>query len=125
MSAGWPVFLFLFILGISAQTFNTFGIWDVHYPDAGYTVDTSQVGTSVSAEGSQVPSIFVIYTWTMDFVKIIGSGLVAVISLSFLFYAMGWPIGIVGAALLQLIQIPATLVALMWVFELFTGRNIG
>lgn len=125
MSAGWPVFLFLFILGITAQTFTTFGIWDVNYPNAGYTVDTSQVGTSVTAESTQTPSIIILYTWTMDFLKIIGSGLVAVISLSLLFYAMGWPIGIVGGALLQLIQIPATLVALMWVFELFTGRTIG
>lgn len=125
MSAGWPIFLFLFILGVTAQTFTMFGIWDVKYPNAGYTVDTGQISSAAQNAKDSPITLFVIYTWTIQFITIICSGLLAVISLSLLFYALGWPIGIIGGALLQLIQIPATLVSLMWVFELITGRNLG
>lgn len=125
MSGGWQIFLFLFILGVTAQTFNTFDIWTPKYPDAGYTVSTTVISDAADSSSKSAPTIFVIYQWTITFVTIFVSGLVAVISLSLLFYAMGWPVGVVGGALLTLIQAPATMVALAWVFELFTGRNIG
>lgn len=125
MSAGWQVFLFLFILGMTAQTFNTFGIWSPQYPNAGFTIDSSTV-TSAQGSAQDAPiGIFVIYQWVVTFAVIIGSGITAVFSLGILFYGMGWPVGVLGAALLTLIQVPATLISLTWVYELWTGRVIG
>jgi hypothetical protein len=125
MSSGWLVFLFLFILGITAQTFNTFGIWDVKYPNSGYAVDSGQISTAVQNAKDAPITIFVGYTWAIQFVTIIASGLLAVISLGLLFYAMGWPVGVAGAGVLTLVQAPATLISLVWVYELITGRNVG
>ena len=127
MSGGWQLFLFLFILGVVAQTWNTFGVpaWTPKYPSAQYTMDQSTiVSTQQSVKDSPI-SIFVIYTWVVQFFTIIGSGLVAVGSVGLFFYGMGWPVGIIGAGLLQLIQLPANLVIFSWMYELVTGRSIG
>jgi len=124
MSGGWILFLFLFILGISAQAVNTFGIWSPQYPDAGYTMSSDVVVSTGQAATQDPITIFVIYAWVMRFVTIFLSGIFAVISLGGLFYGMGWPIGILGAALLQLIQLPANMVIFAWVYELVTGRSI-
>lgn len=125
MSGGWQIFLFLFILGIVFSTINALGIWSPTYPDAQYKADISTIEEAESGAEAAPLGIFVIYAWVITFVTIFVSGLVAVISLDLLFYGMGWPIDPISAACLQLIQAPATLIALAWVFELWTGRSIG
>lgn len=125
MSGGWQIFLFLFILGVVLQSINTMGIWSPRYPNAQYTMEISDISeVEAGAEASPI-TIFVVYAWIVAFVTVIVSGLVAVISLNLLFYGMGWPVDIVTAACLQIIQTPATLIAFAWVFELWTGRPIG
>ena len=121
-SGGWYTFLFLFILGMTCQTVNTLGFWNVHEPNSQYSVSLNQVTTFSNKATSSPLSIFVIYSWIIDFMTIVGSGLLGVLSIGVLFYAMGWPVGTVGAALLTLIQAPATLQALFWVYELLTGH---
>jgi hypothetical protein len=125
MSGGWLLFLFLFILGITAQTFNQFEIWDQKYPESGFTMDQSVITSSQKSATESPMLIFVIYEWTKTFVTIIGSGILAVLSLGGLFYALGWPVNFITIALLQLIQLPANLIIFSWLFELWTGRSIG
>ena len=125
MSSGWYLFLFLFILGVTAQGFNQFGIWQVKYPESQFSVTNDMITSTETGVQSSNISIFVIYQWVVTFLTIIGSGVLAVISLGLLFYGMGWPIGIIGAAVLQLIQLPANLIIFVWLFELWTQRSIG
>lgn len=124
-SGGWYVFLFLFILGVTCQSVNQLGLWN-HYisePNPQFSVTNDQVANLQNTSVNNSPvGIFVIYTWIVAFMTVIGSGILAVFSIGLLFYGMGWPIGFVGVALLQLIQAPATLVMLFWLFELWTGR---
>jgi hypothetical protein len=124
MSGGWYLFLFLFILGVTAQGFNQLGLWDVHYADSGYQVTADMINQSNEAAKTSSPNIFVIYTWVITFLTVFGSGILAVLSVGALFYSMGWPIGLVGAAVLQMIQLPANLIMFAWMFELWTGRNV-
>jgi hypothetical protein len=124
-SGGWYVFLFLFILGITCQTVNQVGIWNHYYsePNAAYTVQSGDVQNLQNTAVNNSPvGIFVIYVWIVAFLTVIGSGILAVFSIGLLFYGMGWPVGIVGAAVLQLIQLPANIIMLFWLFELWTGR---
>jgi hypothetical protein len=122
-SGGWYVFLFLFLLGVTCQSVNQLGIWNVAEPNAAYSIQSSDVQhLQDNAVNNSPLSIFVIYTWIVAFLTVIGSGIIAVFSIGLLFYGMGWPVGIIGAALLTLIQAPATLIELFWLFELWTGR---
>ena len=122
-SGGWYIFLFLFILGCCCQGVNQLGIWNVSEPNASYNLSTTQVNQVQQSASQNSPlTIFVIYNWIITFVTIIGSGVLAVLSLGLLFYGMGWPVGIVGVAVLQMIQLPANLVIFMWLFELWTGH---
>jgi hypothetical protein len=126
-SGGWLVFLFLFILGVVCGAYSQLGIWQNHYPQTGYTVSMDTVNGTESASvpnGPSALSIFVIYSWVVAFVTVIFSGIVAVFSLSLLFYGLGFPINAATAAILQMIQVPATLIALMWLYELWTGRQV-
>jgi hypothetical protein len=124
MSGGWYLFLFLFILGVTAQGFNQLGLWDVKYADSGYQVTTETIQNAQESAVNSPIGIFVIYAWVISFLTIFFSGILAVLSVSALFYSMGWPIGIVGAAVLQMIQLPANLIMFAWIFELWTGRNV-
>ena len=124
MSGGWYLFLFLFILGVTAQGFNQLGIWDVSYANSGYQVTSDTLNASQEAAVNSPIGIFVIYAWVITFLTIFFSGILAVLSVGALFYSMGWPIGIVGAAVLQMIQLPANLIMFAWMFELWTGRNV-
>jgi hypothetical protein len=122
-SGGWYVFLFLFILGVTCQSVNQLAIWKVSEPNAAYSVQSSDVQNLQNTAVNNSPvGIFVIYVWIVAFLTVIGSGILACFSIGLLFYGMGWPTGVVGAALLQLIQLPANLVMLFWLFELWTGR---
>lgn len=123
-SGGWYLFLFLFILGVTCQSVNQMGIWNVQEPNMQYVGVTQEQFTQTQTAATQSPlGIFVIYQWVITFMTIIGSGLLAVFSLAALFGAMGWPIGgIIGAACMQMIQLPANLVIFFWLFELWTGR---
>ena len=123
-SGGWYVFLFLFILGISCQSINQLGIWNVNEPNMGYTgVTSEQISDAQNSAVNNSPvNIFVVYTWIVTFMTIIGSGVLAVFSVGALFYGMGWPVGMAGAAIIQLIQLPANIVVFFWLFELWTGR---
>ena len=123
-SGGWQVFLFLFILGVSCQSINQMGIWNVAEPNMQYSgISQEQINqTQNSAVNNSPVNIFVVYTWIVTFMTIIGSGVLAVFSVGTLFYGMGWPVGIVGAAVIQLIQLPANVVVFFWLFELWTGR---
>ena len=123
-SVGWQVFLFLFILGVSCQSINQMGIWNVAEPNMQYSgISQEQINqTQNSAVNNSPVNIFVVYTWIVTFMTIIGSGILAVFSVGTLFYGMGWPVGVVGAAVLQLIQLPANIVVFFWLFELWTGR---
>lgn len=125
MSGGWYIFLFLFILGVVMQGVTTFNIWAPKYPNAQFTMDQSTIVSTQEAVSDSPMGIFVIYVWVMTFIKIIGSGILAVISVGLLLYGLGWPIGLIGAALIQIIQLPANLVIFMWLFELITGRSVG
>lgn len=126
MSAGYLIFLFLFILGVVCGSVNEMGLFQQqHMPETQFSITNEQVAQiSDDAMNSEL-NIFVVYTWLVSFVKVIVSGIVATISLSLLFYGMGWPINIVTAACLQMIQLPATLIMFFWVFELITGRSVG
>lgn len=127
MSGGWQLFLFLFILGVVAGTFNQFGVaaWGDKKPTMDYTITEGTI-TSVQESAQTSPiTIFVIYMWVVTFVTIIFDGILAVLSLGTLFYALGWPVGLLEAALLQIIQLPANLIIFAWLFELWTGRSIG
>jgi hypothetical protein len=124
-SGGWYVFLFLFILGVTCQSINQTGLWTVYFaePNAAYSIQSSDVQhLQDNAVNNSPLSIFVIYTWIVAFLTVIGSGIIAVFSVGLLFYGMGWPVGVVGAATLTLIQAPITLIELFWLFELWTGR---
>jgi hypothetical protein len=122
-SGGWYIFLFLFILGVTAQSFNQMGIFSVSQPVNAYSVSTDQLMQLQNNSVNNSPlSIFVIYSWVIAFMTIIGAGILSVISFGSLMYLMGWPVGIVGAACIQLIQLPATMIMLFWLFELWTGR---
>lgn len=127
MSGGWQLFLFLFILGVVAGTFNQFGVaaWGDEKPEMDYTITEGTI-TSVQESATSSPiTIFVIYMWVVAFVTIIFDGILAVLSLGTLFYALGWPVGLLEAALLQILQLPANLIIFAWLFELWTGRSIG
>lgn len=122
-SGGWYIFLFLFTLGVVCQSVNQFGIWNVAEPNTAYSIQSSDIQhLQDNAVNNSPLNIFVIYTWIVAFLTVIGSGIIAVFSVGLLFYGMGWPVGIIGAALLTLIQAPATLIELFWLFELWTGR---
>jgi len=121
-SGGWQIFLALFIIGASAQFVNSIGIWNVQEGNQQFAIDNSQISTYATSSANSQLSIVVIYQWIVGFVSLIVAGLVAELSLGVLFYAMGWPVGILGAAILTLIQAPATVVSLFWVFELLTGH---
>ena len=123
-SGGWQVFLFLFILGVACQSINQMGIWNVAEPNMQYSgISQDQINqTQNSAVNNSPVNIFVVYTWIVTFMTIIGSGILAVFSVGTLFYGMGWPVGVVGAAVIQLIQLPANIVVFFWLFELWTGR---
>jgi hypothetical protein len=125
MSTGWYLFLFLFIFGIAAQSVNQMGIWDTNYTDTGFTLTTNTVQESVQSVKDAPITVFVVYQWVVNFIVIIGSGIVAVISLPTLFYMLGWPVGTLASALIQLLQLPATLTFFVWIFELVTGRAVG
>jgi hypothetical protein len=125
MTSGWLIFLFLFVLGVTCQGFNQMGIWDIKEPNASFTMDTSTVtNTQTQMTGTPLDALTP-FTMLITFLTIIGSGIIAVFSLSALFIGMGWPIGLVGAAVLQMIQLPANLIMFVWLFELWTGRNVG
>jgi uncharacterized membrane protein len=122
-SGGYYTFLFLFILGVVCGSINQIGIWNVAEPATGYSVSNDQIANLQNTAVNNSPiGIFVIYVWIVAFLTVIGSGILAVFSVGLLFYGMGWPVGPVGAALLTMIQAPATLQALFWLFELWTGR---
>ena len=124
-SGGWQVFLALFIIGVVCQGINQIGVWQVQSYTPGYNVTLEQVNDlSNNAVNNNPMSIFVVYQWVIAFITVIVSGIVAVFSLAALFYWIGWPVNIVTGALIQMLQMPATLIALMWVFELLTGRQV-
>ena len=124
MSGGWYLFLGLFILGVVTQGFNQMGLWDVHYASSGYQVTSDVINSTEQGATHSDLGIFVIYTWVYTFVVVFFSGILAVLSVSVLFLSMGWPIGLVGAAIMQIIQLPANLVIFAWLFELWTGRQV-
>jgi hypothetical protein len=124
MSGGWYLFLFLFILGVVTQGFNQMGIWDVKYASSGYQVTADTLNATEQGAANSDLGIFVIYTWIYTFVVVFFSGILAVLSVAALFHSMGWPIGIVGDAILTMIQLPANLIMFAWIFELWTGRQV-
>lgn len=122
-SGGWYIFLFLFILGVTCQGMSTMGITNHIFPDTQYVGATSSDLESLQSGALESPLlIFVIYSWVIEFMKIIGAGILAVISVAALFHGMGWPTGVVGDAVLTMIQLPANIIVLFWLFELWTGR---
>ena len=122
-SGGYYTFLFLFILGVVCGSINQIGIWKVSEPNTAYNIQMTDVQHLQDNNVNNSPlTIFVIYAWIVAFCTVIGSGIVAVFSLGLLFYGMGWPVGPVGAAILTMLQAPATVQALFWLFELWTGR---
>ena len=125
MSIGWYQFLFLFILGVTASSFNQMGIWDTHYTDPGFTMSNDVIVSSVEEIQDAPITVFVVYAWVVNFITIIGSGIVAVVSLPAMFYMLGWPMDALSTALIQLFQAPATLTFFVWIFEIVTGRSVG
>ena len=123
-SGGWQVFLFLFIVGVVCGAFNQMNLWQYHAPQTNYnvTMDNLNAAEEATTQGSPL-SIFVVYQWVAAFVTVIFSGIVAVFSIGALLYGLGFPTGIIGAALITMIQAPATLIAFMWLYELWTGRQ--
>lgn len=124
-SGGFQIFLFLFILGSTMGVVDQLGIFQVHYATPGYEIQMETLSDAHNAALDSPLSIFVVYIWVVAFLKIIVSGLLAVISFAGLLYALGWPMDTTGALLIQLVQTPATLIAFMWIYELWTGRIIG
>ena len=122
-SGGWYIFLGLFIIGVVCSGMNTIGIWNVNTPNSQFSWSESQNKQLNDANINNSPiGIFVIYTWIVNFLTIIGSGILAVFSLALLFHGLGWPVGLVGDAVLTMLQLPANIIVLFWLFELWTGR---
>ena len=124
MSGGWYIFLFLFVLGVTTSGFNQLGLFDVHYAESGYSVTADTITSAQSAATNSTLTIVVTYAWVISFLTIIGSGILACLSVAALFHSMGWPVGVVGDVVLTIVQLPANLIMFMWLFELWTGRNV-
>jgi hypothetical protein len=121
-SGGWYIFLFCFIFGVVCQSVTTLGIWQVSLPNAQNSVTIQQINQTEKAAQDSPLSIFVIYSWIVMFVTVITAGLISSVSVALYLYGLGWPVGVVGSAIIQILQLPADLVLFYWVFELLTGH---
>lgn len=124
MNAGYQIFMFLFIFGVMCGAVNELGIWSHKLPNTQYTITQENITTTVTDAQDTPMNFFTVYELVMKFLRVIVTGFLACFSVALVFYGMGFDIPIVGAILLQCIQIPCSLVMLFWFYEQFTGRQV-
>ena len=124
MNAGYQIFLFLFTFGVVCGGINALGIFHHKLPQEQYTISNTQVESTVRGAMESPLNFFTMYEVIMKFVGIILMGFLACFSLAAVFYAIGFPIGFVSAAILQIIQTPVTLVMLFFFYEQLSGRAV-
>ena len=125
MSSGWYIFLFLLILGVVTGGIGELGIWDTHFTNNQYSMSKSTIEGAVEPVNSVQPTIIAPYQWMMSFFKIIGAGLLAVVSIAAVFWAFGFTSDPVTLFVLAVLQMPEYLIVFVWLFEVVTGRSVG
>lgn len=125
MNAGYQIFMALFTIGVVCAGINQIGLWPTHkLPSQSFDVTTTQVYGLHDKSRTAEFNFFTMWDLIIAFMTVIGSGFLAVFSLAALFYGLGWPIGVTGAAILQMLQTPATLVMMFFFYEQWTGRVV-
>ena len=126
MNAGYSIFLFLFTFGVVCGGVNSLGLWSTaKLPQQDFSVSMQQINESTSSiKDSSALNFFTQWELLWKFISIILMGFLACFSLAAVFYACGFPVGFVGAALLTMIQTPATIVMLFFFYEQLTGRSV-
>ena len=125
MSSGWYILLFLFTLGVITGAIGELGIWDTHFTNNQYTSTQETLSGAIESVQSVQPTIIAPYQWMMSFFKVIGAGLLAMISVSAVFWAFGFTSDPVTLFAITVLQTPEYLVMFIWLFEVVTGRSVG
>lgn len=123
----YDILLLLFVFGLLSGGVNELGIFEMKVPASGFTISNSTVTEVQSGALSQTANDFSAWEVIMSFMRVIGSGLVALFAVGILVFSIcnsvGAPTGISTFAALA-IQGPVTFITLFGLYEWWTGRNV-
>ncbi len=127
MNGFYDIILVLFIFGAVGQCFNEFNVLGVSVPNNGLTITEGQVTEYQSSTGSSEVNDF---TWTdiiLKGLKILGSAMLAVITIIPLVISLCQSVGVdfaTAATLAIMIQGPVWFVTIFGWYEWSTGRSV-
>ena len=127
MNGFYDLMLFLFIFGLAAGAINEIGAFDTSVPNPGVKLDDSIVTEVHEGALKQTSSDFSVWEVIMSFMRVIGSGVMAMFTVYFAIVAI---CQMVGADLtfayiaVGLLQPPITFVTLFGLYEWWTGRSV-
>jgi len=123
----YDILFFLFVFGLLSGAVNELGIFEMKVPASGFTISNSTVTEVQSGALSQKANDFSAWEVIQSFMRVIGSGVVALFAVGLLIYQLCISVGAPGqiatfAALA--VQGPVTFVTLFGLYEWWTGRSV-
>jgi hypothetical protein len=123
----YDILFVLFCFGLLTGAINELGIFEMKVPSSGFTIGNSTVTEVQSGALSQPANDFSAWEVIQSFMRVIGSGLVALFAIGVLIYGLFNTVGAAPEICLfaaGLIQAPVTFVTLFGLYEWWTGRSV-
>jgi hypothetical protein len=124
MNNGYLIFMFFFVFGSACGFFNATGLWSHQLPNPNYNISDTQLSDINSNVQSTQFDFFTMWYLIMSFLKVIGYGLLAVVSVALVLNGVGLTTGLFGGIIIQVIQAPLQFVMLFFLYEQATGRTV-
>ena len=123
----YDILLVLFLFGLLSGGVNELGIFEMKVPASGFTISNSTVTEIQSGALSQPANDFSAWEIIQSFMRVIGSGIVALFAIGILVYNLFNSAGAAPEICLfaaSIIQAPVTFVTLFGLYEWWTGRSV-
>jgi hypothetical protein len=123
----YDILFILLCFGLITGAVNELGIFEMKVPTSGFTISNSTVTEIQEGALSQTANDFSVWEVIQSFMRVIGSGLVALFAIGVLVYGMFNTVGAAPEICLMaagLVQAPVTFVTLFGLYEWWTGRSL-
>jgi len=123
----YDILLVLFLFGLLCGGANELRTFEMKVPASGFTISNSTVTEIQSGALSQPANDFSAWEIIQSFMRVIGSGIVALFAIGILVYNLFNSAGAAPEICLfaaSIIQAPVTFVTLFGLYEWWTGRSV-
>jgi hypothetical protein len=127
MNGLYQIFLFLFIFGAVTQGINEMAVFPTKMTSINTSISGATVTNLQSGALSQAPSDFNAWEVIQSFMRVIGMGLTAMVTVVPVVWTICVNAGadpVLAGIMAGLLQAPLTVVTLFGLFEWWTGRQI-